>query len=281
MEFTFKDEKIKKIFDEIGKNNKIENNHNFKQNNVSSEIVEDKIKNNIDEKKEDVEDLIGLKNPDERNNIDLQDLILIKSTVERIESKQNIILEILKNTSSTNINNSEISRIKKDELELLNYQLILFNNRLIIVLPKLEDEKIKELLVLLSQISDYILSNSFYIFTIEKSPIKKVLNILDKFGMDKRINESILNTEKILRKIDKISSMDVFEQNYYYSELLLEKGLILQSVILLNEAIGIYIIESIKGFSKDIEKKIYINDEENSNKTLFTSKRFFYITISL
>ena len=84
-----------------------------------------------------------------------------------------------------------------------------------------------------------------------------------------------METEKLLNEIDKISSSNILEQNYYYSRLLLEKGLLLQSIILLNEAISIYMIEAIKNFSKPIEKHTYLIGEENKPKLYSQAKDFF------
>jgi len=281
MEFTFKDKASKDFFDNntVETFDKLKSKQNFTEEDLGDlyqEFIDIEEKNTtIKEVK--IEEVIELETLD-IDNLSNQDLMTIKSTVNRIESKQNVILEILENISLPTINQVQIKPIKEDELDLLNFNLSSFNTKLITLSVTSKHIQIKELLVLLSQVSDYILANSFYIFTLDKSPIKKALIVIDRLGMDKKINKSALDTEALLNKIDKISARGIFEQNYYYSSLLLEKGLLLQSIILLNEAISIYMIEAIKNFSKAIEKHTYLIGEENRPK-LYSQAKDFFISI--
>lgn len=269
MGFRFKDDKIKKIFDEH-KSEDIESENQQLTNEDMKDLydefmTEDDINETINEELQELETL---------NTNSPQDLIKIENTINRIESKQNTILKILKDISITN--NKKIKQLKKDELDLLVYNLDIFNKRLIIINSSTqENEDITELLQLLNQISEYLLSNSFYIFMIDSSPVKKALNILDDLVIDKIVTKSEFETRELLRRIDKISSMEIFEQNYYYANLLLEKGLLLQSIILLNEAVSIYIIESVKGFSKEIEKYTCLIGEQDIYKLYSQAKDFF------
>jgi len=276
MEITFKDKRSKELFNNqsVETSNDSQNKQRFTQEDITDiyqefiEVEEDKRISSLEAKEEDDKD----KNFEKNDN---QNLTKIESTINRIEFKQNQILDILENISLPTTNQVKIKRIKEDELDLLNFNLTSFHSKLITFSVTSNHIQIKELLILLSQISDCILSNSFYIFTLEKSPIKKALISIDRLGMDKKINTSVLETEKLLNEIDKISSSNIFEQNYYYSTLLLEKGLLLQSIILLNEASSIYLIEAIKGFSKPIEKYTYLIGEENKPKLYAQAKDFF------
>jgi hypothetical protein len=275
MNFTFKDNASEDLF----KNNRvdtIEDKSNFTEGEIDDlyqefTTIEEEVKHSKEPKEEKIIEVEKI----DAESFSNQDFIMMKSIMSRIESKQNVMLEVLENMSLPTVNQVKIKPIKEDELDLLNFNLSSFNTKLITLSVTSKHIQIKELLILLSQVSNYILSNSFYIFTLEKSPIKKALITIDGLGMDKKINKSALETEKLLNQIDKISSMGIFEQNYYYSNLLLEKGLLLQSIILLNEAISIYMIEAIKSFSKPIEKHTYLIGEENRPKLYSQAKDFF------
>lgn len=295
MGFRFKDKASKELFEKSVKSIKsLEEEDNI---NSGDEIIHDIYQEdfidieefiNFQEKEE--QDEIKLKNENIEDtkleaeySINTKDLNIIKSLVKKIESNQNTILNTLEYITMTQpINNNQdytrqdyTKSIKKDEFDLLKFNLLSFNNKLIIISTTSKNIEIKELLSILNQISEYILANSFYIFTIDKSPIKKALNTIYKLGMNTKINNVLLETEELLNKIDDISLKDIFEQNYYYSKFLLEKGLLLQSIILLNEAISIYIIESTKIFSKEINKYISIIGEENKAKLYSQAKDFF------
>jgi hypothetical protein len=209
------------------------------------------------------------------NMLEKKDLEDIKQMIIKVKSNQNAILEILEYLPIPTMDKVQMELIEEDEVKLLNYNLQIFNRKLIIFSTSSKHKQIKELLELLNQISAYILSNSFYIFTINKSPVKRALNIITQLGLNSRINDSILETEKLLNQIDYIASTDIFKQTYNYSTFLLEKGLLLQSIILLNEAISIYIVESAKGFSKPIEKYIFLIGEKNKYKLYSQAKTFF------
>jgi len=160
-------------------------------------------------------------------------------------------------------------------LALLNLSLNSFSKKLVIVSLASKRKEVQELLLVLSTISDYLLSNSFYIFMLEKSPIKKALISIRNLGMDKQINKSSMETEDLLMEIDEISKMETFQQSYCYSRLMLNKGLLLQSIVLLNEAISIYIVETVKRFSSDINKYTSIYGEENKHQLYAQAKDFF------
>ena len=64
-------------------------------------------------------------------------------------------------------------------------------------------------------------------------------------------------------------------KSYSFSNLLLEKGLLLNAITLLNEVTSMYMIESIKQYSKDIAKYITIIGEENKSKLYSRAKDYF------
>jgi len=282
MEITFKDKASKNLF----KNNKVNKSNTLEEEPSFNKLdIDDFYQEFIDIQDKSNNNTVNIKN-EEKKEIEIskeddstyKDLITIKSTMNRIESKQNVILEILDNIPLPRVNEIEVKKIEDNELDFLNIVFNLFNDKLILISIKSKNQNIKELLYLLNLISDYLLSNSFYIFTLEKSPITKALKSLSYLGMDKRINKSSIETENLLIKISKISKMKIFHQNYYYAELMLDKGLLLQSIILLNESISIYIIETIKNFSKDINKYTSLYGEENKPK-LYSQAKDFFITL--
>ena len=207
------------------------------------------------------------------NNLDNIDFNSIKSTLSRIESKQNVLLEILENVPLPTVKNVMFNNITDNEIDKFGKNLELFNLKLIVI-SNSKDRYILEIIALLDNISEYLLSNSFYIFRVDKSPVKQLLKKIDAIGIDSRINSNLIETENILKEIDSIASMNEFEQNYYFAEFMLKKGLLLNGIILLNEAISIYLIESIRKFSKDILKYSYIG-EEDQNRLNAQVKDFF------
>jgi len=276
MALRFKDDITKKIFEE--NKSEYEEVEKLDENDMDDlyQAFIDSDKENPQEENEDIEEIKELENLNLDDLASSQDLMKIESTVNRIESKQNSILEILEKISLSNSNKKKkVKPLKKDEIDLLTFNLNSFNNHLIILSKPEKDGEVKELLLLLNKISEYLLANSFYIFTLDKSPVKKALTIIDNFVINETVTQNEFETRKLLKEIEQISSMEIFEQNYYYSRLLLEKGLLLQSIILLNEAISIYIIESVKGFSKPIEKYTCLIGEQNIYKLYSQAKDFF------
>jgi hypothetical protein len=196
--------------------------------------------------------------------------------LNRIESKQNVILEILESTTQATVSQVKIRKTSSSDEEILKLNLKLFNSRLIILSTAVENKYIHDFLVLLEEISEHLSSNSFNIFTKEKSPVKLALRQIVVIGMgDSILNDNLEKAEKLLQKIDNISKMHVFEKNYGYANIFLEKNMLLNSITLLNEATGMYIVESIKKYSKEIEKYTYIVGEEDRFKLYIQAKEFF------
>jgi hypothetical protein len=160
--------------------------------------------------------------------------------------------------------------------EVLKQNLELFNAKLIVLSTKAESKYIENLLLSLEEISEYLSSNSFNIFSREKSPVKTAIKQLETIGMgDATLNFHITQTEKLLSDIDSFGKMQVFEQSYSFASLLLDKGLLLNAITLLNEATGMYMIESIKTYSKEIVKYTYLVGEEDRSKLYSKAKDFF------
>lgn len=196
--------------------------------------------------------------------------------LNRIEQKQNAMLEILQAMPTPIVKQVTAKEIEKTDEQILKLNLELFSKKLIVLSTKTDNENITTLLLLLQDISEHLLSNSFYIFYKKESPVKEALDQLSKIGMgDSILNSNIDEAEKLLNKIDMFSKMQPFEQSYNFAKLMLDKGLLLNAITLLNEVTSMYLVESIKHFSKDIEKYITIVGEENKSKLYSRAKDFF------
>ena len=197
--------------------------------------------------------------------------------LNRIESKQNAILEILEHFPLPKVSEVERREPNMNEEELLHRNLELFNRKFVILRDDSEmSDAVKKLLGTLEMICEHIYANSFYIFTRDNSPVKSALRELDYIGMGKaELNYQLTETEKLLKKIDTVSSMEPFERSHNYSKLLLDRGLILNAITILNEATGMYIIESAKTYSKQIDKYITLIGEENSPRLYSRAKEYF------
>ena len=196
--------------------------------------------------------------------------------LKRIESKQNAILEILQCMPIPSVSQVKLNDIAEEELDCFTLNLKLFCSKFVILSSDSKNKNIKTILESLKEISECLISNSFYSFTKETSPVKIVIKELDKFGVsNSKVNKYIECTLEILNKIDKASKLNVFEQSSFYATLLLEKGYTLNAITLINEASGIYIIESVKKMSDKICKYTSLIGEQHSIKLNTQAKDFF------
>ncbi len=187
----------------------------------------------------------------EKDRPELHISTITTSQLNRIESKQNAILEILECMPTPTVEQVEFKDSSVTDEETLKLNLELFNSRFIVLTTSTESKYIENLLLTLEEISEYFFSNSFNIFSRDKSPVKLALNQIAKIGMgDAKLNFYLTKTEALLKDIDNFGKMQVFEQSYSFSSLLLDKGLLLNATNLLNEATGMYIVESIKKYTK-------------------------------
>jgi hypothetical protein len=201
---------------------------------------------------------------------------LNQSQLNRIEQKQNAMLEILETMPQPTVKQVITKDRSKNAEEILKLNLELFNKKLTILSTNTDDKYITNLLTSLEEISEHLISNSFYIFTLETSPVKAALNNISKLGLgDSTLNSNIDQAEKLLNDINTFAKMQPFEQSYSFSNLLLEKGLLLNAITLLNEVTSMYMIESIKQYSKDISKYITLIGEENKSKLYSRAKDYF------
>lgn len=286
MEFNFKDKKSAKLFISTNSNLIIEKEEDdFFINSISKDeeiivssnplemdYLETLNKRNI-KKNEPINIDNSIKEQEDQNISTLQ--------LNRIESKQNAILEILNCLPMPSVSSVKNIDIKEEQINDLVLNLKLFSSKLVILSTNSENKNIENLLKSLKRISEYLLSNSFNIFMGLKSPIKEALESLLVLGMgNSELNKYLIQVENILRDIDSISKSNIFEQNIFYTNLLLNKGYTLNAITLLNEATGIYIVESIKNLSDKISKYTYLIAEQNSIK-LISNAKDFYINLFL
>lgn len=197
--------------------------------------------------------------------------------LHRIETKQNLILDFLENQQQVPLKEElYFKENDKDDLVVMALNLEVFSKRLIIFSKNVSHQYMKNALLSLQEVSEHLLGNSFYIFSKENSPVKLALEHLKKIGMGNyHFNVHLDESIKILENIDRFSKMRVFEQSYNFSNLLLQKGLTLNAITLLNEATSIYMIESMKKFSKEISEYIFLIGEENKPKLYSRAKEYF------
>ena len=268
MELNFKDKKTTKLFKDIEKLDLKQ--EKFETNDFAYEDVIPLSNNKITKKESSNSNDKIITKPVE---------ILITSTnnqLKRIESKQNAILEILQCVELPTVKQINLQNINHSDMDILKLNLRLFNEKLIILSTNSNDSIINKILTQLNDISEHLLSNSFNIFNKSNSPIPNTLKDLEFIGIgDGELNSLIQSTIITLNKIDKYSKENIFEQSYYYSKLLLEKGLILNAVTLFNESAGMYITQSAKSQSKVISKYIHLVAEQQCSKLYSQAKDFF------
>jgi len=202
--------------------------------------------------------------------------IFTTAQLNRIESKQNVILEILECMPTPTVEKVQMKDSSANDEEILKQNLELFNAKLIVLSTKAESKHIENLLLTLEEISEYLFSNAFNIFSRDKSPIKIAMKQIEVIGMgDATLNFHLTQTEKLLSDMDSFGKMQVFEQSYSFASLLLDKGLLLNAITLLNEATSIYIVESVKKFSKQIQQYTFLVGEKDIPALNSNVKEFF------
>lgn len=274
MDLNFKDEESAKFFKEISIT-KISN--NLKKDEKA--IYEDIFLGKKEIKKLDKN--ICKENPKNQTSIDI-DINLEKKIdsqnqkLIRMEAKQNVILEILEHFPLPSVKSLKVKEISKSNIEILELNLELFISKLVILSTQSTDKHITNLLNLLKKTSEYLISNSFYIFTKDTTLINEIITELNYLGVsNSKYNKLINETEIIVKDIDSNSKKRIFEKSYFFANLLLEKGLLLNAITLLNEVISIYIVESVKKFSTKIQKYTYLVGEKDIPLLYSHVKEFF------
>ncbi len=281
MEFIYKDKNIKKYFEENkSQSSEKEEQLFYSQMKEDKEIIVSSNPFDLDYLEELNKKAVAVNsvqknnivNSNEESNIDLMTIPYLK----RIESKQNAILEILQCMPIPTVSKVKLNEIAEEELECFTLNLKLFCSKFVILSTDSKNKNIAIILEKLKEISESLISNSFYSFVKETSAVKKVIKDLDKFGIsNSKLNKYIEETLEILNSIDKASKLNIFEQSSFYATLLLEKGYTLNAITLINEASGIYIVDSVKKMSDKICKYTSLIGEKEPIKLNTQAKDFF------
>jgi len=290
MELNFKDKSIKKYFEEnksqVDKIKEVEKEEFLSQMKEDKEILVSSNPLNLDYLEEIDKNIVKEKTQKKipKTNKEVTPKLdyavssdnLSTSQLNRIESKQNAILEILECMPVPTVSQVKLNEIKEEELDCFALNLKLFSSKLIILSSDFKNKNIKEILENLKDISESLISNSFYSFTKETSIIKKTIKKLDSFGVsNSNVNKHLDEVVEILNNMNNASKLNYFEQSIFYSTLFLDKGYTLNAITLLNEATGIYIIESTKKMSSKILKYTSLIGEQHDIKLNSQVKDFF------
>jgi len=118
-------------------------------------------------------------------------------------------------------------------------------------------------------ISTHILANSIKQIIGQDNSISKTISILQKLQeKDKNIftfKKSIDNIIKYLRDIQNLDSKDEYIQLFELSKAMNSRGYLLNSITLLNEAVGFYCVDIIKNIDKSLNNHIDRFKRENGN----------------
>jgi hypothetical protein len=220
----------------------------------------------------------------EINNLDIT-VSEIKDSVLEIVKTQGLVLDILsrveklergfeskfvKPKNQVNINSIEATTLRKN--------IKIFNSKLLIIDSNNSNIEVQDFLKLLEKISVFINTNYFYIFSTTSSPIGDALNYIERF--ENRINckPDFQELQYILQTIENIS-LEQFEFERYlkYADFVFERKMILNSVILFNESITRYILDSIKAFSKEIGEKISEAEKKDREYKISMGFKNFFI----
>jgi hypothetical protein len=284
MELNFKDKKSARFFKEQHDN---VSNKQQKENDMDFDITEDFFSASNPMKLENLELMHKVKvikaaklliHDDEKTKEAQQDdkSAMVTAQLNRIEAKQRAMLEILECFPAPTVGKVKLNSTVSDEMNILKLNLELFGSKLIILSTESANTQINCFLCSLQNISEHLVSNSIIIFSSDKSPISLTLEQLNKIGVgDSQLNILLHDVELVLKNIDKFSKMDIFERSYNFANLMLQKGLVLNAITLLNETTGIYIIQSIKNLSKEIARHTVLENKEDSHKLHSRAKNFF------
>ena len=128
---------------------------------------------------------------------------------------------------------------------------------------KVRNPNYKELLHMLQQLSEHILSNSFKVLFKEengKRPlivrIEKLLDILIEHPVSKLLERNLRSLKNHMLKLQKISSYDQDMLYYHFAYILFQKGYLLNAATILNEAVALYCLEGIRQLDNEFKEKI-------------------------
>jgi len=126
----------------------------------------------------------------------------------------------------------------------------------------------KELVEKLKIISTHILGNSLkQLIGKDSLTDKTIQNIKSLIKRDTKLSTFKTYTDEIIKHLEKIKNLDKenkYTQLYKLSYMMNERGYLLNSITLLNEAIGFYCVEELKKIDSSIEEHITTYNEKIS-----------------
>ncbi|EJF07072.1 hypothetical protein ThvES_00008490 [Thiovulum sp. ES] len=238
----------------------------------------------ISEEQKNIKDKI--ENSEIKNEIYNLDLTVseIKNSVLKIAKRQEFVLDILSRVEklergfeSKFVKPKNQVNINSTETNILRKNIEIFNSKLLIIDSNSSNIEVQNFLKILEKISEGINTNYFYIFSTTSSPIQDALNYIKRFENRVNCKSDFHELQYILQTIENIS-LDQFEFKRYfkYADFVFERKIILNSVILLNESITKYILDSIKAFSREVGEKIdEAEKKDKEHKISMGFKNFF------
>lgn len=164
----------------------------------------------------------------------------------------------------------------KEYLEIANMAFMLENfneNYTISTTLSFANKNFESLRKLLVDLSNHILSNSLKkIFSGRylENIIKNIDTVLDD-RLNLTFNNSLENIKNHIKYLQKLEGRSEHERLYEMSNILFQKGYLLNGVTLLYESIGCYCVKTIKNISyntKDYIKKNFENEDKKDNYNL-------------
>jgi CRISPR-associated DxTHG motif protein len=118
-----------------------------------------------------------------------------------------------------------------------------------------DTEAYQELVDSLRLFSSHMLANSFREIYDQKL-LKKMIRQITKLKKDSLLGQMRRSLNEILdhlRDIDLLEEKTMYQQLYALAVIMNDRGYLLNSVTLLNEAVGLYAIDQFKGYSQEIK----------------------------
>jgi len=197
----------------------------------------------------------------------IQEIEHLKERIGELETKFNLQQESI-------VPNSIEKEIPiESELFIQMLDIYLYS---IIINPKLKftNELYHQYKENLTTISQNILANSFRFFE-KDSILTETIQLGKEIQKSYELKEtSLTEIQKILQEMQESLSKPSYQKNLYFAQFLNERGLILNTVAMVNEILGEYIIASAQNLSVHAQERIQFHlNRINSSQT---SRRAYY-----
>ncbi len=209
-------------------------------------------------------------------------LMVVNMLIENLEDPQKIKNIFFAKEIKKDKNYEIVDLQRYLELADISYALASFTDNYTVantILPKNKDYR--ALLSMLRKFSEHLLANSFETLfgTHQKndSPlVQKIINSLEvakHYPVTKPIRRYLNRINNHMMELKELSREPLDEQYYAIAKMLFYKGYLLNTVVLIDEALGRYCLEGIRKFdpsiAKDIQKFEKIVAKQNKYSTLY------------